>query len=104
MNHIYLIRLVLLKRPSFQSQKYGMPNYCHNFVIVMVIASDYIYYGRLKLNTTEQTALCKIDNVYNCTGRQSVIKNRYVRMQTDFAIVLSLILCNSYLCAELYSN
>ena len=25
MNHIYLIRLVLLKRPGFQSQKYGMP-------------------------------------------------------------------------------
>jgi len=26
MNHIYLIRLVLLKRPGFQSQKYGMPS------------------------------------------------------------------------------
>jgi len=25
MNHIYLIRLVLLKRLGFQSQKYGMP-------------------------------------------------------------------------------
>ena len=25
MNHIYLIRLVVLKRPGFQSQKYGMP-------------------------------------------------------------------------------
>jgi len=25
MNHIYLIRLVALKRPGFQSQKYGMP-------------------------------------------------------------------------------
>jgi len=27
MNHIYLVRLVVLKRPGFQSQKYGMPNY-----------------------------------------------------------------------------
>jgi len=27
MNHIYLIRFVLLKRPGFQSQKYDMPNY-----------------------------------------------------------------------------
>jgi len=27
MNHIYLIRLVLLKRPGFQSQKYGMPRF-----------------------------------------------------------------------------
>jgi len=25
MDHVYLIRLVLLKRPGFQSQKYGMP-------------------------------------------------------------------------------
>jgi len=25
MNHIYLIRLVVLKRPSFHSQKLGMP-------------------------------------------------------------------------------
>jgi len=25
MNHIYLISLVVLKRPGFQSQKYGMP-------------------------------------------------------------------------------
>jgi len=25
MNHIYLIRLVVLKRPGFQSQKFGMP-------------------------------------------------------------------------------
>jgi len=25
MNHMYLIRLVVLKRPGFQSQKYGMP-------------------------------------------------------------------------------
>jgi len=24
MNHIYLTRLVVLKRPGFQSQKYGM--------------------------------------------------------------------------------
>ena len=29
MNHVYLIRVVVLKRPGFQSQKYGrpMPNY-----------------------------------------------------------------------------
>jgi len=27
MNHIYLIRLVVLKRPGIKSQKYGMPNY-----------------------------------------------------------------------------
>ena len=27
MNHIYLISLVVLKRPGFQSQKYGMPSY-----------------------------------------------------------------------------
>jgi len=26
MNHIYLIRLHILKRPSFQSQKYGIPS------------------------------------------------------------------------------
>jgi len=26
MYHIYLIRLVVLKRPSFQSKKYGMPS------------------------------------------------------------------------------
>jgi len=25
MNHIYLIWLILLKRPGFKSQKYGMP-------------------------------------------------------------------------------
>jgi len=25
MNHIHLIRLVVLKRPGFQSQKFGMP-------------------------------------------------------------------------------
>jgi len=25
--HIYLIRLVVLKRPGFQSQRYGMPTY-----------------------------------------------------------------------------
>ena len=25
MNHIYPMRLVVLKRPGFQSQKYGMP-------------------------------------------------------------------------------
>ena len=28
MNHIYLIGLVVLKRLSFQSQKYAMPRYC----------------------------------------------------------------------------
>jgi len=27
MNPICLIRLVVLKRPGFQSQKYGMPTY-----------------------------------------------------------------------------
>ena len=27
MNHIYLISLVVLKCPGFQSKKYGMPNY-----------------------------------------------------------------------------
>jgi len=27
MNHIYLVWLVVLKRPSFQSPKNGMPNY-----------------------------------------------------------------------------
>jgi len=27
MNHIYLTRLILLKRPGFQSPKYGMPTY-----------------------------------------------------------------------------
>jgi len=27
MNHVYLIRLVLLKRPGFQLQKYGMLSY-----------------------------------------------------------------------------
>jgi len=26
MNYIYLIRLVVLKRPGFQAQKHGMPN------------------------------------------------------------------------------
>jgi len=26
MNHIYPIRLVVLKRPGYQSQKYGMPS------------------------------------------------------------------------------
>ena len=26
MNRIYLIRLIVLKHPGFQSQKYGMPN------------------------------------------------------------------------------
>jgi len=25
MNHIYLIRLLVLKRPVFQTQKYGIP-------------------------------------------------------------------------------
>jgi len=25
-NHIYLIRLVVMKRPGFQSQKYGIPS------------------------------------------------------------------------------
>ena len=30
MNHIYLIRLVVLKRPGFPSQKYGMPMYYCN--------------------------------------------------------------------------
>jgi len=27
MNHKYLMRLVVLKRRGFQSQKYGMPSY-----------------------------------------------------------------------------
>jgi len=27
MNHIYLIRLVVLKRLGFQSQKYGIPRH-----------------------------------------------------------------------------
>jgi len=27
MNHIYLIPIVVLKRPVFQTQKYGMPIY-----------------------------------------------------------------------------
>jgi len=37
MNHIYLIKLVVLKRPGFQSQKYGMPTnrtIVESFVIV----------------------------------------------------------------------
>jgi len=34
MNHIYLIRLILLKRPGFQSQKYGMPNIIVFFISV----------------------------------------------------------------------
>jgi len=29
MNRIYMIRLVLPKRPGFQSQKYGMPSYTY---------------------------------------------------------------------------
>jgi len=48
MNHIYLIRLVVLKRPGFQSQKYGMPSvtgqfrnypiswYLHHHLIVLL--------------------------------------------------------------------
>jgi len=31
MNHIYLMRLVILKNPGFHSQKYGMP--IHRLVI-----------------------------------------------------------------------
>ena len=34
MNDIYLIRLILLKRPGFQSQKYGMPNIIVFFISV----------------------------------------------------------------------
>jgi len=30
MNFIYLIKRIVLKRPGFQSQKYGMPNYIHD--------------------------------------------------------------------------
>jgi len=32
MNHNYLIRLILLKRPGFQSQKYGMPTSHSNII------------------------------------------------------------------------
>ena len=37
MNHICLIRLVVLKRPGFQSRKYGMPitraSFCYNKIV-----------------------------------------------------------------------
>jgi len=38
MNHIYLIRFVVLKRPGFQSQKYGMPGLNTFFVWTTKVA------------------------------------------------------------------
>jgi len=38
MNHIYLIRFVVLKRPGFQSQKYGMPNHTLPFITKQWVA------------------------------------------------------------------
>jgi len=41
-NHIYLIRLVVLKRPGFQSQKYGLPAFDLHLRIFAVLS--YFYY------------------------------------------------------------
>jgi len=35
MNHIYLVRFVVLKRPGFQLQKYGMPSYTAFFTMFL---------------------------------------------------------------------
>ena len=65
MNHINLIRLVLLKRPGFQSQKYGMPIYVYKFTAQMwkmwIILMFFQYYFAL----FEQNSIRIIQNVYN---------------------------------------
>jgi len=46
MNHIYLIRLVVLKRPGFQSQKYGIPT-----------PTSYIYVAHIGISLSKLQSL-----------------------------------------------
>jgi len=39
MKHIYLIRLVVLKCPIFQTQKYGMPRFTLGFIFYVYFVS-----------------------------------------------------------------
>jgi len=69
MNHIYLIRLIPLKRPGFQSQKYGIPS----VAVALVRPLHVSKVGQSKKGKTKQATLISDFHAYESQSPQSIL-------------------------------